>query len=115
MALLKPDIAKALRAANLTNETGDESISELMDKKGLTPSAILDDLNDFITTSTNEPLRLKAIELALKMKGMIKPDTAPPLPSITIIIKDDKAPAVDPILIPRQYQSTLDKDSKNAS
>ena len=66
MPILKPDIAKALRSAGLSNETGEETLEQLMDKKGLTTSALLDDLKDFIETSTNEPLRLKAIETDLQ-------------------------------------------------
>jgi hypothetical protein len=108
MPILKPDIQRALRAAvrdaGIDNTEGNETVSELMDKKDMSMSQILDDLKDFIDTSTNEPLRLRAIETALKMKGALKDTAQSPIPSITILIQDQSGSSVNgvnPILVPR--------------
>lgn len=108
MPLIKPDIQRALRSAGIDNTTGDESLSELMDKKDMSLSQILDDLSDFIKTSTNEPLRMRAIEMALKMKGALKEQAATALPTININIQDSQANVtsdINPILVPRAQKA----------
>ena len=96
MPLLKPDtdentpeVNRALEAAGLLTK-GDGQVSSQLDASGLSLSATLDKLVSIAESSESDHLRLRAVELALKLHGALKPDsTATAAPSISINIHTD--------------------------
>lgn len=112
MALLRPDVQKILEEAGIAAERP-SPLSDDVNSKLINHGFSFDDdlsrLSDIADNSKSEALRLKATELSIKMKGLLKDQVAPP-PSCTIIINDSSAVqklvnGVNPILVPRQMFS----------
>jgi hypothetical protein len=117
MPLIRPEIQQILRKAGLQGPAPaqDQTLTEKLDASGLDLVSVLDELNTLAKSSGNEALRLRALETALKAHGALK-DTAPAVPSFTIIIQDGASgettnPQVNPILLPRQLLSTFKDNS----
>ena len=102
MPILKPQIQEALRAAGLDSpKKAESSVSDSLDSAGLGLSETLETLEHLLVNGT-EASRLRAAELAVKLRGLLKEQSAP-LPSITISIKDSFGqPVENPILLPRE-------------
>lgn len=102
MPLLKPDIQKALREANLLPEQRQGTIEDSLDNAGLSLDSTLGTLSDLATNGSSEHIRLRATEMTFKMRGFMKEQSSP-APSITIVIQDGSpAGKMNPILVPRE-------------
>lgn len=113
MPLLRPDIQKVLRETGLATAEGG-SISEKLDAHALSVDEILDGLSDVVHGADTSAVKLRALETASKLHGILKEQAAPP-PSITIVINDPaSAGQVNPILIPRQLH-TINKLNEKES
>jgi hypothetical protein len=109
--LIKPEIQKVLRASGLDTSEPSEapqgSISEKLDRAGLSKDELADELSIIIKSSGNESLRLRAIEQALKAHGVLKESQPVAVPSFTVIIKnstpslDTNSDSLNQILFPR--------------
>lgn len=112
MPILKPQIATLLREAGL-GPRHDSDIGHALDDAGLSIVDTLDVLSSIVQNGGSEITKLRAVDLALKVRGLLK-DQAAPMPSITVIINDSSAPrgtlgtrgtrGVNPILIPREIK-----------
>ena len=105
MPLIKPEIQKVLRASGLLEEKEDSlTIDESLTRAGLDASSIAEELTILALHSSNDALRLRALETALKVKGALKEQSTVALPSFNIIIQNSSTQAdggVNPILLPR--------------
>ena len=102
MPILKPEIQAALRAAGLAPQDQNRSLTEELDASGLSVRETLDTVTSIMIHGESDHTRLRAAELSLKARGVLK-DAAAPIPSITIVINDPLAPrGINPILIPRE-------------
>lgn len=126
MPLIKPEVQKILREAGLEKEPRTKpngTVDENLSLAGLSNESIAEELTHLALNSSNESLRLRALETALKVRGALK-ETPPVLPSFTIVIQNSspdlaKTGGVNPILIPRQSlgvstsESTTKEEMKN--
>lgn len=122
MPLIRPEIQEVLRSAGLAPEkkssSSESSVSEQMNEAGLSIPEILQQLSSIAKDSKNEALQARVLETALKVHGVMK-ETAPPVPSFTIIINEpagasaDQPRGVNPILLPRQLHQIINIDKQN--
>jgi|SRR5712671_2747003 len=106
MPLIKPNIQAALREAGLAS-SHEDTITERLDRSGLSLDAALEELSEIARSSENESTRLRAIETSLKLRGILKEQQAPP-PSISIVIQGgNEVAGENPILLPRQLTNKL--------
>ena len=103
MPILKPQIQEALREAGLLENEEKTGVLESLDRAGLSLPQTLETVEGIMTRGGSDHVKLRAAELSLKARGLMK-DQASPIPSITIIINDPQAPkdGVNPILLPRE-------------
>lgn len=111
MPILKPEIAAALRQAGLGGKTETSEIGEALDTAGLTLESSLQTLKFLEENSGSENTKLRAVEMSVKLRGLLKDQVAPP-PSITIQILDPnfesrRTSGVNPVLLPRELLATL--------
>ena len=118
MPLMKPEVQQILREAGLSKEssrTSESPISDQLDAAGLSKENVLEELEQIARHSSNEALRLRALETALKAHGALK-ESAPQTPSFTIVIQNGPSSdsstsslpsSVNPILLPRQLLDTF--------
>lgn len=102
MPIIKPEIQKALRAANLlpSEANEEEDLKKQLAESHLSIPEILQDLRQEID-NTEGSTRIRGIELATKLHGLGK-NEAPPIPVININIKDPNGPVgINPIFLPR--------------
>ena len=106
MPLIKPEVQKILRAAGLEKEESSGTASEQLSQAGLSTSDIAERLTGLAESSGSDALRLRALEIALKVHGALKEQPTTQVPSFTIIIQSasesSKAPDINPIVFPRQ-------------
>ncbi len=102
MPLLKPEIQEALRSVGLSRESGNDSVSDILNDNNLSLRDSIELLSDIAHSGGEPGERRRAIETAFKLHGVLK-DTPSVIPQVTIIISDPEAVAggVNPILIPR--------------
>lgn len=105
MPLIKPEVQKILRESGLEPKERTGTVDEQLNVAGLSNEALADELTHLALNSSNEALRLRALETALKVRGALK-EQAPVIPSFTIIIQNSspdlsKTGGVNPILFPR--------------
>lgn len=107
MPILKPEIQNALREAGLVHDPSNKSLDELLDNNGLSKDAILQTLGFIMENAGSDQTKLRAVENALKVRGLMK-DTPTTVPSITINIIDPskKDATVDAFLLPREIKLT---------
>ncbi len=118
MPLIKPEVQKVLRAAGLLKESapvGEETtVVDKLNGAGLSIDEVLEELANLALRSGNEGIRHRALQDTLKLHGALK-ESAPAAPSFTIVIQPSGFPTspvvqdVNPILLPRQLLSTLEK------
>lgn len=120
MPLMRPEIQAVLRASGLDKTTapaeGPEGISDKLNRAGLSADSIADELSELARNSQNEGMRLRALETASKMHGLLKETTQVALPSFTIVIQQGASPAShnNDILFPRQSLNSASLNSTNA-
>lgn len=107
MPLLKPDIQRVLQNAGLVKERSDNDIVDILDEHNLDKQSLLRKLSDISEDAQNDHTKLRALELAFKLHGLLKDQ--PPVPTtVNIVINDPSeksnkvVQSVNPILIPRQ-------------
>ena len=82
---------------------GKKSLQGMLDNANLIPEELLCDLKQLTIAAETGSVRLRAIETALQLNGLLKKDTGPADFSVTINIIDGQfANGVNPILLPRQ-------------
>lgn len=108
MPILKPDIQAALRASGLSpSETDEKPLLANLEDAGLSQDAVLKNLGFIMENGGSDAIRLRAIENALKVRGLMK-DSAAPAPQISITIVDalpkvaESVEGVNRILLPRE-------------
>lgn len=123
MPLIKPEVQSILRESGLAPERNSKAnegtIAEKMAQAGLDDECLVEELYNIAKMSSNEGLKLRALETALKIRGALK-DTAPPPPSFTIVIQPSSFHTSDqyatdgtnPILLPRQLLNNIKDTDK---
>lgn len=103
MPLLKPELFEALKETKLLPADA-KNIQDSLDLQGLSLDETLDALKDALN-SANEHIRLRAVELALKVRGLMSPqEQALQIPQINLIFQGQgsgKAEDLE-ILLPRE-------------
>lgn len=103
---MKPELAKLIREADAPSETS--AVSNKLEEAGLSLDTSLDILSYLASNSTSEALKLKAVELSLKLQGLLKNEQSYQPPTININISDPaKEFQTNPILIPREIQEKI--------
>jgi len=130
MPLIKPEVQQVLRKAGLLDEdkSGAEgTFTDGLNSAGLTNEAIAEELVGLALRSSNEALRLRALEIVMKARGTLK-EAPVQVPNFTVIIQSDgqdltKTRGIAPHLFPRQsllelqgqdssYESTCDESEQ---
>jgi hypothetical protein len=118
--LLKPDfdpnnIGKVLEEAGLATPKGEqETLAAKLEDNGLGLDNLLNELASSIRGSESEHLRLRAIEMGLKLNGVLKNDSTPAgTPPITIHIHGGEAGVDMGFLKPPPPQVVKTDDSIN--
>lgn len=116
MPIIKPEVQKVLREAGLVKKIeSSDSIDTILSESGLSKSEVIEELSSLARSSSNETLRLRALELAMKAHGLLKNDNAAvQVPNFTIVFQKDVVGDhdVNPILIPRELRKE-EKDGIN--
>jgi hypothetical protein len=102
MPILNPSqIHEVLRTSGIMPEKSDKmDLKNLLEKNNLSPADLLDHLSSIARCGETEASRLKAVEMGLKLNGMLQANEAMP-PNVTIVINDPEYCLTNPILIPR--------------
>lgn len=106
MPIIQHGIQEALRQAGIVKDSSDAptTVNELLDDQDLSLRQTIQHLADIASGADTSAVKLRAIETALKLRGVLKEQAAPP-PTFNIIINDKSGnPSVNglnPILIPR--------------
>ena len=105
MPLMKPDIQNALRAVGLDKTDNGDSVKDSLKNNNLGVDDLLRRISETVSFGENEHSRLRAIELGLKLHGLLKEGQTSQVPSITININDPSSQgSVNPVLVPREIQ-----------
>ena len=123
MPLIKPEIAKVLREAGVTKSAPPREIGfeKSLTEAGLSQEALAEELTSIALRNQNDVLRLRALEIALKIKGALK-ETPTQLPNFSITIQNSNTSLAEtqgqnPCLFPRQSYDTckvLDVESEES-
>lgn len=101
MALLNPNqIHQVLSEAGLRPKNAG-NLADILAANSLSPEDVISELGSMARSATQEPTRLKALELGMKLNGMLQGDDSKQIPIVNIIIQDAQNFSVNPILIPR--------------
>ena len=99
------DISKALQSVGLASGGPKETSDDIWNSNGLSDDEVIRDLAAFKDNAASEPLRLRALELAMKAKKMLQSDNPVGNVSFQIVINDPGGPqGPNPILIPREVK-----------
>lgn len=116
MPLIRPEVKRVLQEAGIEKEPTGGTISDKFAQAGLSDDDIAQELADLARHSTNEPLKLRALETVAKIRGALK-ETPPSVPTFNIIIQSaspsSEVPSVNPILFPRQSLGTATTKNTN--
>jgi len=115
MPIIKPEpgIQNILTQAGLIedyeNHGPEKSVEERFNQVGLTNHAVASELRDIALNSHNESVKLRALDMVLKVKGALK--DAGTIPSFNIIIQNSNSDlqqtrGMNPIFFPRQSLNT---------
>lgn len=101
MPLLSPiQINSVLEEAGLSADTVTD-LSVLLRKHNLTPDDTLQILSDIAYGGDSSSIRLRAVETATKINGLVSRDEGINIPIVNIII-NGSINEINPILIPRE-------------
>jgi hypothetical protein len=105
--VIRPEIHAILSEIGISKRD-ESSLTGNLSAAGLSLDNLLDQLSSISSTSQSDAIKLRAIETALKMHGVLKEQAAPP-PSISITITDPygQTSSVNPILIPRPQKELV--------
>lgn len=107
MPIISAGVQEALRQSGIVKdrESEDESdINSILDSEGLSLRETIQNLKDVAQGADTSSARLRANEIALKLRGTLR-EQAPAPPTFNIIIQDSGSEntinGIDRILIPR--------------
>lgn len=99
MPLLSPtQIKSVLKESGVRTK---KELQEILDSNGLGPDQVIEELGSTIRGADNSATRLRGLETALKLNGLLRNDQESIIPNVTILIRDSQY-EVNPILIPRE-------------
>lgn len=104
MPLLDPtQIHQVLKESGIKKEikASNSELKTLLEQNNLSPSDLLDQLSSIARCGETEATKLKAVEMGLKLNGMLQTGGEQSIPSVTIIINDAEHSVINPILVPR--------------
>ena len=112
MPIIQHNVQAALREAGLVKDPNakEESIEDILDSEGLTLRETISCLSDVVKCADTSASRKSAIDTALKLRGVLKEQVAPP-PSFNIVFtspndlpmgSSGEVPRLNPILVPRR-------------
>jgi hypothetical protein len=98
--VLKPQATKTVDSLESSAADG---ISGLMDLRGLSEEELLEHLNNIVIGGETSAVKVRALEIALKLKGHLqnRQDGQGNI-SVNIVIADSEFGGANPILVPRQ-------------
>lgn len=109
MPIIQHNVQAALREAGLVKDPDaiDDSVQGHLDAEGLSLKQTIGLLGDVALGADSSSVKLRAIETALKLRGVLK-DQAPPAASFSIVFSSPndipngkEPPKINPILVPR--------------
>ena len=109
MPIIQHNVQAALREAGLVKDPNakEESIEDILDSEGLTLRETISCLSDVVKCADTSASRKSAIDTALKLRGVLKEQAAPP-PTFNIVFQSpadrpvsDGEIKINPILVPR--------------
>lgn len=115
MPLIQHNVQEALRQAGIVKDpsTADDSVSGHLDAEGLSLKETIGLLGDVALGADTSAVKLRAIETALKLRGVLKEQAAAP-PSFNIVFSSpaDRPVSegeikINPILVPRMQPSIM--------
>ncbi len=105
MPLLSPNRPADLQPSQinkvLKSVRKDGELEELLEANGMGREELIQQLGSVTRCAEMESNRLRAIELGVKLHGMLKDDEVKNIPVVNIIINDSEHIGINPILIPR--------------
>jgi len=102
MPLLSPSqIHQVIKESQQPSRTLQSELGTLLSKHNLTPDDALEQLSGEMASGANSGTRMRAIETALKLNGLLNNAEAVPDFHVTINILDSEFSMMNPILIPR--------------
>ena len=102
MSLLSPSqIHQVIKESQQPSRTLQSELGTLLSKHNLTPDDALERLSGEMNDGANAGIRLRAVETALKLNGLLNNAEAVPDFHVTINILDSEFSMMNPILIPR--------------
>ena len=110
MPILKPQIQEALRHAGLAVADKPKDLASELDSAGLSVESTLEVVEGIMVRGGKDTDRLKAAQLALQARGLLKNDNQILAPVINITISDPLRQSTSPlpILIPREVSISTD-------
>lgn len=80
-----------------------KSLNTQLKENGIATDDLLQSLASIARGAQNESTQLRAIEMGLKLNGVLKENSTPTAPMFQVIIKDPNASVeINPILLPRR-------------
>ena len=67
-------ITSTLHAMGLAVPDGEENVKTLLEENGLSLRDVIEGMGHIAQTTTSDPLRMRALENAAKIHGVMKPD-----------------------------------------
>lgn len=102
MPLLNPlQIHKVLEEAGV-KKAAPSDLKELLEANSLGPEDLIQELGSMARSAIAEPTRLKALEMGMRLNGMLQTEAGSNVPIVNIIIRDSQNIDINPILIPRR-------------
>jgi hypothetical protein len=107
MPIISAGVQEALRQSGIVKEKDqdDSDVNSILDQEGLSLRETVQNLSDISKGADTSSARLRANEIALKLRGTLR-EAAPTPPVFNIVIQDSGSEntinGIDRILIPRQ-------------
>lgn len=101
--MIRPEVQRVLEETGVIPSQASKDLPSQLNNAGLGIEGLLENLSTLMVSSQSDHLKLRAIETALKMQGVLKDQAAPP-PSVSIVIQDaaGQTQGVNPIFLPRE-------------
>jgi hypothetical protein len=91
-------VKRALRESGISDKN---EIQKLLELEGLGPGEVISELASVMRGADNSATKMRALDTALKLNGLLKNDEGVLAPTVNIIIHDSEFSGANPILIPR--------------
>lgn len=83
------------------DSTSPNHLSDRLERAGLDPDSVLDQVGSIMRCAEREETRLGAAKIGLQLGGLLNKDDVINIPVVNIIIQDNEYGSINPILIPR--------------